>query len=698
MTAPAQQASKSYTRRIFTTLLVSTALLYTVSVPLGFYSLRYRDFLVESIPGGEQIGDIIDSYELGAGRTPGPQGTAATGTGKGSKETELTRYAETQAKAGGWELKPAKERAEGEKRESISEVAKARAEQLARQAKLELTKVAAETKKVEEQVAAKVASETAAVKAVAENAKVIAHQVEDKVVEVADSVTSTISHVAHSVVDTAVSAEKAVDEALDEAFIIPTAVPPTPAVTRVVDPSRPRELDATPLPPKRSSNQIYAGPPLPIGHEPPTGYELARGPATPAGELKPVSPPPAPLPLIAPALKDVAVSEPMLGQLAATIDSLASFVANNTDAVSSSASNVLTTAQTDIQKLAARLEAIKVEENAKLEESLKAQAHNYSGLLMAAEKELIERLDTQEEDWKKAFDDERKNLVNAYKEKLDKELETQQEIINLRLKEEVIAQGIELQRRWVREIKIRVEQERGGRLAKLAELEGGIRKLETVTRENEELVNESVRVRKIWTAVKAVEHRIETGAAFDEELAALKRIVNSPPPSVESTPTAPLDLIALALSTVPSSVSTTGITSFPSLANRFTTSVSPQLRRAALYPENGGMFAYFSSYLLSYLLFQKQGWAEGDDVVSVIARTEYFLNQKDLVGAAKEVNTLSGWPRKLAMDWLVAARNHLEVKQAFEVRCFVLAFVPPLTVVYVQIAEAQATLASLNAL
>jgi mitofilin len=108
-------------------------------------------------------------------------------------------------------------------------------------------------------------------------------------------------------------------------------------------------------------------------------------------------------------------------------------------------------------------------------------------MLVKAEKELVERLDTQEEDWKKAFDEERQRLVSAYKEKLDTELATQQEIINQRLKEEVVAQGIELQRRWVSEIKMRVEQERGGRLAKLEELESGVRKLEKVAKENEEV-------------------------------------------------------------------------------------------------------------------------------------------------------------------------------------------------------------------
>lgn len=166
---------------------------------------------------------------------------------------------------------------------------------------------------------------------------------------------------------------------------------------------------------------------------------------------------------------------------------MALLVSKTSEIDSTSAAGVLKVAQNDIENLASRLETIKKEENEKLEISLKGQAQEYSNLLLAQEKDLVERLDLQEEDWKKAFDDERKNLVGAYREKLEKELETQQEIINQRLREEVIAQGIELQRRWVREIKVRVEEERGGRLSKLEELEGGIRKLETVTKENEEV-------------------------------------------------------------------------------------------------------------------------------------------------------------------------------------------------------------------
>ncbi|KAK4695114.1 MICOS complex subunit MIC60, partial [Phenoliferia sp. Uapishka_3] len=379
--------------------------------------------------------------------------------------------------------------------------------------------------------------------------------------------------------------------------------------------------------------------------------------------LKPVTLPPPPLPLVAPSVKDLATSEPILGQLASTIDNLAKFVENNTDNVSSSATSVLTAAQSDIKKLAARLESIKKAETEKLETSLKKQAGEYSGLLIAAEKELVERLDTQEEDWKKAFDDERKHLVSAYKEKLDMELETQQEIINQRLKEEVVAQGIEMQRRWVREVKTRVEQERGGRLAKLEELEGGIRKLEKVTKDNEETISEAMHARKIFAAVKAVEHKVSSGAPFDEEIRALKRLVDVPANDTSST----ASLISLALASIPESVSTTGITSFPALAARFSSSVAPQLRHVALLPEHGGVLAYLTSYVASSFLFQKQGWAEGDDVVSTIARANFWLANKDLDLAAREINQLKGWPKALASDWLNAARRHLEVRLALEI-------------------------------
>lgn len=431
-------------------------------------SLRYRDFLVETVPGGEQIGDLLD--EIQVSRAKGTPTPAAPGTPKGpGKETELTRWAESRARAEGWKVKKPEPTDPETARHEIKE------------------RLAKEAKKAEAATKGKVTDIVEAAKARASEVKQVAVKaegvVEDKAKQavhaaqdLASAAPAAVSKVAHDATAPSPSSSAAPAPVVDEA-----------ASKLPVYAQRPRELDATPIPPKRASNEIYQGPPLPIGFEPAPGYELPRAPPAPKGDLKPATPPPPPLPLVAPALKDVTVQEPVLGQLAATIDSLAQYVEKHDVTASASATTVLSGAQKDIKSLAARIEGIKKQEEDKLAAQLKEQAQKYSGLLVKAEKELVERLDTQEEDWKRAFDDERERLVKAYKDKLDTELATQQELINQRLKEEVIQQGIELQRRWVSEVKTRVEQERGGRLAKLEELESGVRKLEKVAKENEDV-------------------------------------------------------------------------------------------------------------------------------------------------------------------------------------------------------------------
>ena len=487
---PPPRAKKSITRRILSPLLILTLAFYGVSVPLGYFSLRYRDFLVETVPGGDYIGDLLDDVEIkrAVGSLPAPDASAKP-LSKG-KETELTRYAETKAKAEGWSL---------QKKASQAGPSKA-AEDVK-------TRFANEANNVKEVAKDKIAAAVEAAKARAGEMKQAGQKaaavVEDKVNNLgsaAKDVKNEAVSSAKNVKNEAVSSAKKASDAVSDAASKP-AVPVTRTETRMVDApaaslpepksnlpvyaQRPRELDATPIPPKRAHNEVYQGPPLPIGHEPAPGYEVARPPPAPKGDLKPATPPPAPLPLVAPSLKDVTSSEPMLGQLASTIDSLAKYVEKNDAYASESATHVLSDAQKDIKSLAARVESIKKQEEEKLQAQLKEQASKYSGMLLKQEKELVERMDTQEEDWKKAFDSERQNLVSAYKDKLDHELATQQELINQRLKEEVVAQGIEMQRRWVQEIKTRVEQERGGRLAKLEELETGVRTLEKVAKQNE---------------------------------------------------------------------------------------------------------------------------------------------------------------------------------------------------------------------
>jgi MICOS complex subunit MIC60 len=128
-------------------------------------------------------------------------------------------------------------------------------------------------------------------------------------------------------------------------------------------------------------------------------------------------------------------------------------------------------------------------------------------------------------------------------------------------------------------------------------------------------------------------------------------------------------VVAAALETLETSdVPDVGVEPLADLASWFTTSVSPRVASVALVPDqNAGILSHLASHFLSSFSFKRQGLVEGDDVLSVLARAQYHLNEKDLDSATRELNQLRGTAKVLLSDWLVAARKRLEVSQALEV-------------------------------
>lgn len=231
-----------------------------------------------------------------------------------------------------------------------------------------------------------------------------------------------------------------------------------------------------------------------------------------------------------------------------------------------------------------------------------------------------------------------------------------------RLKEEVVAQGIELQRRWIREIKVRVEQERGGRLAKLDELSADLKRLERIALDNANYLDDNIRIHALWSALRALNSTAISSPVrrpFREELRVLRHIA-----AAREDPVVSAALDSLEQTDVPD----VGVEPFADLTTWFTSEVSPKVSEVALVPdEDAGVLSYLASRALSSLRFKRQGLVAGDDVLSVLARAEYYLNEKDLDSAARELNQLKGPAKNLLCDWLEAARRRLEVQQALEV-------------------------------
>ena len=233
------------------------------------------------------------------------------------------------------------------------------------------------------------------------------------------------------------------------------------------------------------------------------------------------------------------------------------------------------------------------------------------------------------------------------------------------LKEEVIAQGIELQRRWIREIKVRVEEERGGRLAKLDELAADLKRLSRVTLDNSAFLDETLRMHTLWSSIRAFSAAVQDSPIrrpFREELRILRHVA--------ITGGSHDPVFAVALETLEDSdIPDVGVEPFADLASWFTTTVAPRVSTVALVPDqNAGVLSHLASSVLSSFRFSRRGLVEGDDVLSVVARAEYYMNEKDLDTATRELNQIKGPAKLLLTDWLDAARRRLEVLQAMEVR------------------------------
>ncbi|KAF8905078.1 mitochondrial inner membrane protein Mitofilin [Gymnopilus junonius] len=414
---------------------------------------------------------------------------------------------------------------------------------------------------------------------------------------------------------------------------------------------------------KTSTANVYDRP-LPIGFEPPPGFSRPSPPKPKPAEAKPAekSSEPEPQPMQLPSVKPVVAtaSEPVITQLAGTIDNLASFLKSDPEAAQK-AGDVLETAKSDLAALVDRIEAVKEHERSALETKLDEQTREYTLKLMELEMEAQDKLDSQEEGFKQLLGQERSKLIQAYREKLENELKAQTELINERLKEEVIAQGIELQRRWIRDIKMRVEQERGGRLAKLDELSANLKRLEGIALANSAHLDENLRIHSLWSAIRALSNSTVSSAVrkpFRDELRVLRHITAAREDHIVS---ATLD--SLESTDIPD----VGVEPFADLATWFVNEVSPKVSQVALVPDqNAGVLSYIASRALSSLRFKRQGLVPGDDVLSVLARAEYYLNEKNLDFATRELNQLKGPAKVLLHDWLEAARRRLEVQQVLE--------------------------------
>ena len=294
-------------------------------------------------------------------------------------------------------------------------------------------------------------------------------------------------------------------------------------------------------------------------------------------------------------------------------------------------------------------------------EAAKAEFANSEAEFEAAAKELLQRIEgqmrEQEGQWRDEFESERQKIAQAYEERLHAEMGKADEVTHLKLKNQLREQAVALKREFSASVKSQVEEERDGRLARLSELSSSVDELEKLTAEWNGVIDSNLKTQHLQVAVEAVRSNLERTdrpRPFIKELAALKEIAAND--SVVNSAIASINPVAYQQ----------GVPTSAQLIDRYRR-VAEEVRKASLLPEDAGVASHAASFILSKVMFKKQGRAVGDDIESILTRTETLLEEGNLDDAAREMNTLTGWAKTLSSDWLGEVRRTLEVRQALEV-------------------------------
>jgi MICOS complex subunit MIC60 len=372
--------------------------------------------------------------------------------------------------------------------------------------------------------------------------------------------------------------------------------------------------------------------------------------APPPAEEKPSAP--------APLIDNISIQEgeePVVQDVVKILNDIITVV--NADGAAGKYSSAISKAKGDLSKVINDLTILKESEKKATDDKIKSLHTEFD----SAAKELVHRLERemhdQETKFKEEFESEREKLSNTYSQKLESELETARKVHEQKLKNQLLEQSISLQRKFTESIRDRVETERSGRLSRLSQLSDTVEDLEKLTGEWTSVVDANLKTQHLMVAVEAVRATLEQAdrpRPFTEELVALKEVAADDP------------IVNAAIASINPIAYQRGIPTASQLIDRFRR-VATEVRKASLLPENAGLASHLASMTLSKIMFKKQGLPVGDDVESVLTRTEVLLEEGELDAATREMNGLTGWAKILARDWLNDCRRVLEVKQALDV-------------------------------
>lgn len=366
----------------------------------------------------------------------------------------------------------------------------------------------------------------------------------------------------------------------------------------------------------------------------------SKGPSAPSPDSSAVKG--AGLPLV-----HVSDADPMVND---AIKSLNNFIQGvNSQGASAATVNAVSQALVDLSH---SVQSLRDSHQKQLEESLQSQATRFAQLGRAQAEEAQTAVRNKQAELEDMLHKEEQRLVDVYNRRLVTEIEATKKavvaIANNRLAAAAHAREVE----FARDIASYVDKEREGRLAGLDALSKRVEELENLVASTGSAIDQSRKHAQFQSSITELANVL----AHSNEPVALGPYLKQ----IRET-SGDNEVVDAVLKCIPEDVYQAGVLTPAQLAARFKL-LEPEIRKASLLPPDAGVAGHVGSWLFSKLLLKKEGNPTGDDVESILARAHNALGEGRVVDAVEEVNTLKGWPKALARDWLAEGRKRSEVE------------------------------------
>jgi mitofilin len=123
-------------------------------------------------------------------------------------------------------------------------------------------------------------------------------------------------------------------------------------------------------------------------------------------------------------------------------------------------------------------------------------------------------------------------------------------------------------------------------------------------------------------------------------------------------------LIKSLIDAIPEHVHKVGIAPLEYLLKRYD-HVEDALVQSTFMPDQMSVFGYLTSIAFNSISVKQRALVQGNSETDIISRAGYYINQKDIANAVKELDSLpvSSKAYALSRDWVNLAKNRLIMQQ-----------------------------------